>query len=691
MVKKRKSGNKLKKNVTKKVLEGVASTYSTGKFIYEKFKSNGIGLITNILMVASPYYVSTLKTIRLDILKTMETKSFESYVTKLGEMNNKIDEIMSDNKALDNDNFWSDGYFKTPFWVEDTPWLYEKFQKNKQRSVTTDTGLTSLTDYILNDKFVSELFENEWMNDQFRVLMSALLSTYYSQNRNETIDRLWPVHLNIDLSYKTNKMSVKNRKDAVKQLIQSCFAGSGPFVLKILQQINIMAGEEIKVESTKLSELAEEIFKSVPPLTEEERKLLYKAFRIAGINKPIGKLLGSASIAEAHFYGENNEDVMKFIKPIYAYYFICECDFLLSTTWKAIPRFTNGNKKLTRQTRQILMYFCKGFSDEFDYQAEYDYTQLGTKNYEVPGKITSVKIKEMRVNPFPVFVMNRIQGSSVDDLIENLENSKRKDVIGYQQEIEDVYQACLILYEKWLQAAIWGNESYKRFGKKGGFFHADMHPGNLFIEVNKDSETGKNKIVINVLDYGSSGFLSSKRQCILIKGLAIIKNFEKIKINRKWKPNEMINYMNSPNIRAKHDYNISVAIRFIKTLNKLCDVKKMSTKQINGLAPLLLDYRSDTFDSFNNLFTNYLKWSPNIETCSHNEFLLFARGLTYLDNLMYRLSQICENEILCPKFPIGNVGGKLAFKMINIGKTATCAGTEAFPDRHQVAKTLRLI
>lgn len=478
------------------------TTGRAGKFVYNQFRQKSLKWLKFLIMARAPFTVSQLKSIRLDIMKTMKDEGFEShYVNRMKSINEKIKTINYDD--ILEDNYWAEE-FKVPFWVEESPELYKKYRSNLDKITTRETGIASLTTMILNDKFVKTMFNQDWMNEQFKILMKSLLSSYYLTQPG-TIDRLWPVHLNIDLSYRTSSKPTNTPKDAIKQLIQACFAGSGPFVLKILQQINIMAGTEIDFDGTSLEELASEIFKNVPPLTEKERKFIYETFKTdSGIEGKIGKLLGSASIAEAHLYttpGSDKPDrVMKFIKPIYAYYFLCETDFLLNVTWREISKWST-NKDHIRQTRQTLMYFIKEFSAEFDYRAEYEYTQEG-KVYEIPNQITSVVIHEKHYDPFPVFIMNMLEGASVDDLISELEISKKKEVAGYEDEIIRIYKLCFTLYKKWVENAVFGT----------GFFHADMHPGNLFIERSSD---GQNRI--HILDYGSSGRLTKGQQCKLLK------------------------------------------------------------------------------------------------------------------------------------------------------------------------------
>lgn len=648
---------------------------TSAKFVYNQFRERMLKTMKFLIMAQAPFKVSQLKSIRLEIMKTMKLKGFEShYVNQMKRLNQEIAKINDNN--LSDDNYWSNN---TPFWVRDTPWLYEKYRKNLKRITTRETGVASLTKLILNDKFVKSMFNQDWMNEQFRILLKSLLSTYYLTQPGTT-DRLWPVHLNIDLAYRENAKPTQNPKDAIKQVIQSCFAGSGPFVLKILQQINIMAGTEVEIgDGQSLSELAEDIFKNVPPLTNDERELLYKTFHEdSNIRGKIGKLLGSASIAEAHLYTTPDSTtpnrVMKFIKPIYAYYFLCEVDFLLNVTWKAIRKWAHGNENHIRQTRQTLLYFIKEFSSEFDYRAEFEFTQMGLRDYEIPGKITSVIIHEAVYNPFPVFIMNKLEGASVDDLLHELTKAPKTEITCYSKNIQAVYKSCFELYQRWLSNALFGD----------GFFHADLHPGNLFIErhkceINSASKTNSNNNCevlcnkIHILDYGSSGILTKTQQCRLLKTMIIPQRLKEVEFLPETK-SKNVPYVITANSR-NHWHNIKIVKQFIRSVNKICDITTMTPKQVKAMAPHLLNYQKDEYglaNTFNQLFTRYMEFAPNIGSCSNNSLILFGRGLTYLDNLMYRLAQLCNNSSKCPEFPVGEAITPLITN--HLGKSIKCAG-----------------
>jgi hypothetical protein len=676
----------------------------TGEFVYNQFRQKSLKMLKFLVMARSPFTVSQLKAIRLEIMKSMKLKGFEThYFARMKSLNEKMKTMTQED--ISNDDYWAKE-FAVPFWVEESPELYKRYKSNLEKITTRETGIASLTNMILNDKNVRKMFNQDWMNAQFKILMKSLLSSYYLTQPGN-IDRLWPIHLNIDLSYKTNTSTTNTPMEAVKQLIQACFAGSGPFVLKILQQITIMAGSEIEItEGEKLESLASAIFKNVPPLTKGEREFIYETFRNdSGLMGTIGKMLGSASIAEAHLYTETEIDpetgkkqemeyVMKFIKPIYAYYFLCETDFLLNVTWREIRKWSNGNENHIRQTRQTLMYFIKEFSSEFSYGDEYRYTQHGkiyeTFNPERPitdknnDRISSViiyypKLEEIAKrtletgkeewtivkDPFPVFVMNKLDGYSGDKLIEELEKSKLEERKCYSQDIREVYDSFFELYQRWIKNAIFGN----------GFFHADMHPGNFMIEkkLDKMCEFVRPYNKINILDYGSSGQLTKRQQCKLLKAMVIPQQLKEIELYPNTTPKKL-SYVLTANSK-KHNHNINIAEKFIRSVNEICEITKMKPKEVKRLAPYLLDYQKDQYglaNSFNHLFTKYMEYAVEIGTCSSNALILFGRGLTYLDNLMYRLASICDDEFTCPEFPGGKAITPLVIK--NLVHSVKCAG-----------------
>ena len=301
-------------------------------------------------------------------------------------------------------------------------------------------------------------------------------------------------------------------------------------LLKILQQLVTFGSGDI---------VSNDIFNQIPKLSSDEYEKtkanidLNRAYK--STMQP--KTLGSASLAQVHrctipdpLTKTNIDGVVKFIKPYQFFYFLCEIDVLLTRTWSSI-RFIIKKKypedkdrlkveRLVAQTRQMLLFFVKMFASEFNYYQEAYFTAAGYKLYNQPmvyGKrrldIRSVNVVEVTMNPLPALVVSLATGFSLNDLssiVENKSKAERKEMLPYLAFIMDKIDT---LFGLWIATALLGT----------GFFHADLHPGNIFVPTPETYDSINNGDIgdsedcnLTIIDYGSSGKLVKQQRCGLI-------------------------------------------------------------------------------------------------------------------------------------------------------------------------------
>lgn len=308
-------------------------------------------LARKIFETRFPFNLRELEEVRMDILYEMggyegndevppvQGKGFRYYVDQMNEVGDEIKEIMNDPDKVADDEYWSNGSQSEVYWEKQSPWMSKgRFKKalgklfpgldaykkgrsrgsrgwwgkgsrdsrsrgaaaaSASRKSRKESIVSRTTSRLLSEKFVDQLVgDASWMTPQQVVLFRTIVGTYFDNDI-----RLWPINLNMDFVYKTAEEQSASRTwtGNLEKLIKSALAGSGPFILKILQQIN--TGNESQVEGgLSVAKLTEDIFSNIPGLTLEESQYVKSKFSIAKTYtdnmNPVA--LGSASIAEAH-------------------------------------------------------------------------------------------------------------------------------------------------------------------------------------------------------------------------------------------------------------------------------------------------------------------------------------------------------------------------------------------------------
>jgi hypothetical protein len=203
--------------------------------------------MVKLIKETSPYTKTQLYEMRMRILQEIVGKGFGWLETQLSDLQHKLSFALDEYQTPETPmppNFWKEHFGGTgkPWWWQNSPelrqWQHKTF-KSKRVRVLSDTGVTQWVGKELQPTELRALLSSvTWMSGVQRVLFETIISNYFLQN-----SALLPIHMNMDLSL----LGVKD-VDAVgegglrQQLLASAIAGSGPFILKVLQQIGAVRG-----------------------------------------------------------------------------------------------------------------------------------------------------------------------------------------------------------------------------------------------------------------------------------------------------------------------------------------------------------------------------------------------------------------------------------------------------------------
>lgn len=697
-----------------------------GNTVTEPLRNAGNRLASLVPNALSPFTQDTLSAIRMQILTQMKRRGFKYYANLLDDVRSRINYVISrDNLVLEDDLWNSSTHWRkkskkgTPvfgnkplpwwtgpdsmFWTNESPELKANFFDRSDGFVGWALGTSGrrlgvkrILATELNEKYVDKLVGNvNWMSLSQKTLFAMVLSSYF---KNE--DTMWPVACNMDFAYRNLVKNALGHSNVKLALLTAGLGGAGPFVLKILQQLQANAEEKEaqgrvnnqKVGDSDLEHAAGSVLTQVPALTEAEFQVVLGELR----NDPaVGSFarrmfyqngpLGSASLAVA--YPVKNREgarggpppesadtvaVMKFLKPMYAYYYLCEVDFFLRKGWKDIKTRVYGKKSVVprrlRKTvlikaRKLLLFFLKAFAEEFNYKQEARFTQMGTKYYNRPkDKIRTVKLIAVTTTPFSAIVTELAQGRSLKawvDLFKKERGERRLTGLAV------LYSSVSNLYKLWLRTVLFGS----------GFFHADLHAGNILLTIDG---------VVWVIDFGSAGRLKSSQQNGLLKAIVTSSFFKQpswpdVLFVNKFLGNRAFANLQQKNkfdgivsqIQTYHRSNVSVGLRFVDQISKLCEVKLDKTERVR-IVNAILKYSKGLF--FTSLFLDFAQESYDVGSCIAGDVLLFGRGTAYLSTAIVQIVNLCNDKAKCPEFlltdALPTALHQLPLRLLRIGVSA---------------------
>lgn len=314
--------------------------------------------------------------------------------------------------------------------------------------------------------------------------------------------------------------------------------------------------KEMLLPNFTVQELTVEVFRNVPALEPEEKQLVLESMDFENEVKNIqDKILGSASIAQAHICTYNDQPALiKFVKPLNILYYMCEMNFFLTQVWTSIREYAEmeyqstlsdtfqavklsdpqwaaqspeelknnadfqrevkrkqgflpSSAILTKQCRQLTLFFLTEFAKEFDYESEFKNTKMGREKYhnKIPG-VYSVECFKYKVNPFPYLLLEKIDGMTLDEML----TEKKED----QAFAKEVFDRLVKFFKVWLEVSLVDSPS---------FFHADVHRGNIMMNPQTKD--------MYIIDYGSCGSASEQISLNLaasmLEGMNFVDPFKK--------------------------------------------------------------------------------------------------------------------------------------------------------------------
>ena len=624
-----------------------------------------------------PHDMRELNSIRMLIMQDILEKGWKYYAGELNGIKQKIESMISTDSHLLNDYYW-DANFGECWWKKPTstsPGLRTMLEEgaggvsklsalatsSKTNTLLRMAGVVATNDAMTN--FINKVMgEKSWMTPQQQLVFKSCFGQYFSNH-----EKLVPIAINVDRTYRMQKNPTAQKKDGEIQgtlmkvagaLVNSSIAGSGPFCLKFLQQVSNTLSD-----TNPASDVLKSVFDNVPPLTTAEVVFIKeKSTQLPPVlrnNFKPDKRLGSGSVAQAHWTMDDagGQMVVKIMKPMYVYYFLCECDFMLTTVWREMRKNSGGNDVLLKQARQLLLFLTGRFIVEFDVVQESYNTTAGRAVYTVPKwGIQCVQMLSTITDPFPLLVQTYAPG---DDLPSVLEKMQLIPAGGLKQKMfKKLYASLVHVAFVWVWNLFFGN----------GFFHADLHIGNFRVpkieDIRENVRTGsRDPLEVWLLDFGSCGKLSKKSRCDILDSVYTTLRFDS-KIRdmihdgkySKTQTDDTMGALRSydegravppgfEKIAKVHEHNKTIVKEFIQRLWTVCIVEERhkTPEALKLLAAKMLNYyQSPRCLEFGQLFMKLVMSGTDIGECTRNEVLMFGRGIAYLGGTVDKFADICN-------------------------------------------------
>ena len=326
---------------------------------------------------------------------------------------------------------------------------------------------------------------------QQSIFFSCFLSYYFmSSIDGKENDAMMPIFRNVSLSNRTSSV------------LESYILSGGPVMLKVLQSIG---KGDLVIYGLSISQAIGKTLNATPGLLDTEKEIILKDLKDKGVlnEEDAVKFRQSASIAQTiavNWDTEKNERIIKIIKPCQAYYFLCEANFLLTHVWKGlkteVDKADNVDPEMRDATligcRKLLCYLLSEFSKEFDYMQELENMRMLEQAYTIKGVCSipkAIKVYDPDIHRFPFISQSRAPGIALAEV--------QYDQISREQKSLLTKNISLVV-SRWF-ANVFLDTSSKSFG----MFHADLHPGNIYVDL-------KNECKVTIIDFGSVGTMKKK-------------------------------------------------------------------------------------------------------------------------------------------------------------------------------------
>ena len=258
--------------------------------------------------------------------------------------------------------------------------------------------------------------------------------------------------------------------------LAAALASLGPTFIKFGQALSTRAdllGEDVAADLTQLQD-------RLPPFSFADAKALIEA----DLAKPLGDVFRSveavpvaaASIAQVHFAVDTDgrEVAVKVLRPRIRQIFADEIDFL---AWVAdlVERFAPQFARL--KPRAVVATFAETVRIEMDLRLEAAAAQELAENFTGIAAFKVPAVDWQRTGP-GVLTLERVSGMRVDDRAAIL--AAGLDPLAVVRNAAEIFFRMVFRH---------------------GFFHADMHPGNLFVAPRDGNPAGQ----VIAIDFGIMG------------------------------------------------------------------------------------------------------------------------------------------------------------------------------------------
>ena len=587
------------------------------------------------------------------------------------ELQGLIDSVIKDDTQLKNGNIFSD-FFNGKTNTSKSWWRYVnaryKFIDNKI-GVNVVAGISNLLIPIVKEKIIGDTSNNII---QQTTVMTAILETYFKSNklglvyRNMDRQSVVPIIAN-NTGHDTFVNKVVNKvTEKTSSQISKAFTGAGPVMIKILQ-LAIQNNNQKIIGDLTVSKAGSQTFDSVHGLSSSEQKCIVdklrdKQFIPVGEDAIINPSAKSASLGQILFTKKQNSKqgghVIKFLKPISLLMGVCEIQYCLDDVWKKLGDLLKdtSNPGTLIQCRQFLLFMVKTLLKEFDFKKEHEYTNMGFKVFNKPNRrVRSIRSINYITNPLPCILLTKGPKDSLTDFLKSPTTSQTPENIS-------TCHGCInTIYTLFIRELLF----------KTGFFHADIHAGNILVEYNTDSTI----LAFWIIDYGNCGIFRTADQGNFFKLVKLSNKFEqlggraeltkmkdesrnKVMLNQKtahtllgasfrnFSDNEISTvYYNVTTCKGnmkKMEKNKEYATRFIDMFHKLCQITIKDPSRTYMLSNYILDYTIRV--DFNMLLLNFAVYASNLGECIDGPLIHFARGLSFLNNLIKKIESRCVSN-----------------------------------------------